>query len=130
MPDVEPVTPGASNPFSAAFTITNPSPFMTMHNVLWYCTMIPLNTSHQIPVVDLGQFQNGRIATEIAPNRREQHGCRETGAIRQAGVYEISVSVDFQLVIQVMSFNRVLKRSFKSSDLTWIIGPDGGHWSR
>lgn len=129
VPDVEPIAPDASTPFAAAFSIENPSSLMTMHNLIWYCMMIPRDTSHQTPIVDLGQFQIGRKATEMAPRGREQHRCRETADIRRIGSFAISVSVDYDLVLEFMSVRRVVKRSFRRSDLTWVVEPTGGHWS-
>jgi hypothetical protein len=127
-PEVEPVSPDLSHPFAAAFTITNPSPFVAMRNVLWHCVMTPLGTNSRIPIFDLGQFQTGRQGTEIPPNGSERHDCHETEALRQEGTFEIFISLDFDTTLNAMSMKRVLKRHLERAGLTWRIEHDGGRW--
>ncbi len=127
-PDIEPVQPDAAHPFRTAFIIANPSSFLRMRNVIWYCVMTPLDRDPQIPILDVPQFRKEPRATDISPNASERHACNETAELRREGTYDVLLSLDYETTIKALFLKRVLKRSFVRPRLTWRVAPDGGRW--
>jgi len=127
-PSIVPLPTEASQPFAALFAIANTGDYVPMHNLLWYCIMTPAEGDHRVPIVDLGQFQQGRQGTKIGPHGTETHECRETAALRDRGTYEMRISVEFETRIKIWRWEHVFARHAERSGLRWRIDDMGGRW--
>jgi hypothetical protein len=132
MPNIEPVPPADSRRSVAGYTITNTSRLANMRNVLWHCIMTPLDDDPQIPISNLGEFQRGRQGANIPPGGSERGECQQAATLHQEGMFDVFISVDYEIEYEIMlaglSLRPAFKRHVSRSDLTWRLEHDGGKW--
>ncbi len=113
VPEIAPVDPDPVHPLVPIFSIRNPSPFFTMHNMRWDCEFDVVGTDTHINMPGMQK------RVELAPGSSSDHRCTKL-SVRTQSVIALKITLRFKTFF--------LTRTVASRPLFWLSERGLGRW--